>query len=102
MPEALRGGSLLGVAENNKSALHIKIHSTQRQSVNRTAITHFSILPTILVSLGFKILDGRLGLGVSAFGDISGARMKLFAEDDLDSKLSAPAPIYSKFWGTDE
>lgn len=71
--------------------------SSQPLRKNREDLYHFSMFPTILTMLGFQIPEGRLGLGVAAFGPLT-APDRLQDMTDLDAQLSAPSQRYVKLW----
>jgi phosphoglycerol transferase len=53
--------------------------------------------PTILESLGFRINEGRLGLGYSGFGNYTD-KPSLDRHEEMNKKLLGYSPSYSLLW----
>lgn len=85
--------------KNSQRKIYNKFYSSQLLIKNRESIYPFSIFPTVLNILGFRFPQNMLALGASGFGDLS-AEYKLYDEENIVEKLSAPSDIYKSFWHT--
>lgn len=67
------------------------------------SIDQFSMYPTILESLGVDVLDGRAGLGVSAFRSqtVPGTMRDLTDSENEELLNSRSADFYRKIWDVD-
>lgn len=100
---------VLGDHLSMKNPVYKKLESSSRRRIfnlfisendlhlNREDMSEFDMFPTILESLGFKTMDGRLGLGFSGLG-YHPIKPTLERHDELNRKLLGYSPSYSLLW----
>lgn len=68
---------------------------------NRSNIIHFDIAPSILEFIGFKVPEGRYGLGYSGFADAD-IRPPPHRLEEMRQKLMNVSPVYHSLWAGKE
>ncbi|WP_051208434.1 LTA synthase family protein [Propionicicella superfundia] len=77
-----------------------RVSSPDPVAFDRPRTDQFSILPTTLELLGFSLVDGRAGLGVSLMGghDLTDTALAL-PSDEYEATVTAPSSaLYKEFW----
>jgi phosphoglycerol transferase len=77
-----------------------RVHSPEPVTFDRQEADQFSILPTTLELLGFSLVDGRAGLGVSLVGghDLAGTVLELDAPSYYSTVTAPSSDFYMTLW----
>ena len=85
----------------NRTVFNLFISPTPLE-INRKEFSHFSMLPSVLEALDFKVEGKRLGLGLSGFGEIDDMLKKTHLDymspQTINPKIIAPSDEYNRFW----
>jgi phosphoglycerol transferase len=82
---------------SNKRRIFNLFITEDKLILNREDMSEFDMYPTILESLGFRINEGRLGLGYSGFGNYTD-KPSLDRHEEMNKKLLGYSPSYSLLW----
>ena len=74
-----------------------KFISDDVRNFNRNYMNFFDLYPSLLEYSGFKIKDGRLGLGSSIFNEFK-EDLYLFEDLKFLKKLSGDSTFYNNLW----
>ncbi|MDB4184046.1 LTA synthase family protein, partial [Alphaproteobacteria bacterium] len=77
--------------------IYNKFISNENKSFNRDYMNFFDLYPSLLEYSGFKIENGRLGLGSSIFSEFK-QDLYLFEDQNFLKKLSGESKFYNKLW----
>jgi hypothetical protein len=85
----------------NRTVFNLFISPTPLE-INRKEFSHFSMLPSVLEALDFKVEGKRLGLGLSGFGEIDNMLKKTHLDymspQTINPRIIAPSDYYNRFW----
>lgn len=92
MPASDMGRKLQGA----RRSVYNRMLTASALAPNRRVIDHFDLAPTLLTALGFRLQDGRFGLGCSALGPV---RCQSLADDEeAQASLQRHSAFYDALW----
>jgi phosphoglycerol transferase len=82
--------------EGRHRSVYNRFLTASRLPPNRQAISHFDLAPTLLVALGFRVEDGRFGLGCAALGAVRCS--SLAGDAEAERRLPQHSAFYQALW----